>query len=121
MGAGECSAVIAEAAEGPELAEAIDCGRALVIPDTGSVLVAGHSPLGAFFRAHVDPSPAGAGPTPLDCDDVADTVDVEDACDERDDDELERCAVFRGMNMRNSSVVMEVGPLGTPLDPLHLF
>lgn len=122
MGAGECSAVMAEAAEGPELAEAMDCGRVFVMPETGSVLVVGHSPLGAFFRAaHVDPSPAGADPTLLDCEDVADAVEVEDACEDSDDDELERCAVFRGMYMRNSSVVMGVAPLGTPLDPLHLF
>lgn len=114
---------MAEVAEGPELAEAMGCGRVLVMPDTGSVLGAGHNPLGAFcFRAaHVDPSPAGAGPTPLDCEDVADVVELVDACEDRDDEELERCAVFLGMKMRNSSVVMGVGPLGTPLDPLHRF
>jgi hypothetical protein len=67
IGAGECSAVIAEVAEGPELAVAMDCGRALVMPETGSVLDAGHNPLGAFLRAaHVEPSPAGGGATPLD-------------------------------------------------------
>jgi hypothetical protein len=111
---------MADVAEGPELADATDCGRALVMPETGSVLVVGHSPLGAFLRAaQVDPSAAGAGTTPFDCDDAADAVELDDACEERDDDELERCAGFRGINMRNSSVVMGVGPLETPLDPLH--
>lgn len=114
---------MAEAADGPEPAEAMDCGRALVMPDTGSVLDAGHSPLGAFFRAaHVeDASPAGAGPTPFGCDDADDIVEVEDACDDSEDDELERWALLRGMNILKSSVLMGVAPLGTPLEPLHLF
>lgn len=69
------------------------------MPTTGSVLVAGHSPLGAFFRAaQVEPSAGGAAPTPFVCDDEAvEMVVVEDAWDESDEDELERCALFRGM------------------------
>lgn len=113
---------MAEAAEGPEPADAMDCGRAVDMPETGSVFDAGHSPLGAFFRAaHVDPSPAGAGPTPFACEETVDIVEVADACEERDEDELERWALLRGMNILKSSVLIGGAPFGTPLEPLHLF
>jgi hypothetical protein len=92
------------------------------MPATGSVLEAGHSPLGAFFRAaQVAPSAAGGAPGPLVCEDEAvETVDVDEAWDESDEDELERCALFRGMNILKSSLT-GAAPLGTPLGPLHLF
>lgn len=92
------------------------------MPETGSVLVAGHNPLGAFFRAaQVEPSAAGAGPTALVCDDEAvDIVDADEACEESDEDEFERWALFRGINILKSSL-MGAAPLGTPLGPLHLF
>ena len=86
----------------------------------GSVLVAGHSPLGAFLRAaQFEPSAAGAGPPPFGCDEeAADRVDVDEACDESDEDEFERCALFRGMYILKSSLP---GPLGAPTPLLHLF
>ena len=113
MGAGECSAVIAEVAEEPEPAEAMDCGRALVMPETGSVLVAGHSPLGAFFRVVL--SRRGSDPVPFACED-AETVELVEACEDKEEDELERWVLFRGMNIgRNSSV----GPFAAL--PVHLF
>lgn len=122
MGAGVWSAVMAEAAEGPEPAVAMGCGRAFVMPDTGSVLDAGHSPLGAFLRAaaQVEPSAAGEGAVPFGCDEAVEMVDEDEACEESDDDELERWALLRGMNILKSSVAMEGAPLGTPLVPLHL-
>jgi hypothetical protein len=115
MGAGACNAVMAEAAEGPGPAEATDCGRAAVMPEIGSVLVAGHSPRGAFFRAQVGPSPAGEGVTPFVCGGAADTVAV-DAVDTSEEDEFARCTVLRGMNILKSS---PLAPLGAPLGPLH--
>lgn len=121
MGAGECNAVIADAAEGPELADAMDCGRAVDMPETGSVLDAGHSPRGAFFRAaHADPSPAGDGPTPFVCDDEVDMVEFDEAVEARDDEELARWMLLRGMNIwRYSSPVIGLAPFATPLDPFH--
>ena len=39
--------------------------------------------------------------TPLGCDcwEAAETVDVDEACDDREDDEFDRWALFRGMYM----------------------
>lgn len=101
---------MAEAADDPGPADAMGCGRAAVIPAMGSVLVAGHSPLGAFaLRVAAQSVPfGGARPFCSDEDDEADIVDVVEACDERLDDELDRCALFRGMNMPPPP------PLGTP-------
>lgn len=100
---------MAEAAEGPGPADSTDCGRAVESPAIGSVLDAGHSPFGAFVlrAAHVDASLPLAGATPFSCDGGAATVGVLDACDDRDDDELLRWALFRGMNRAPP-------PLGTP-------
>jgi hypothetical protein len=79
----------------------------------GSVLVAGHNPLGAFvFRAdHAAASLLFKGATPLACEEEAEMVDVLDACDEREDAELVRWTLLRGMNMA-------LLPLGT-LSALH--
>jgi hypothetical protein len=115
IGAGVCSAVMAEVAESPGPADAIDWGRTAVIPETGSVLDAGHSPRGAFFRAQVGPSPAGEGVTPFVCEGAGDIV-AADAVDASEEDEFERCTVLRGMNILKSS---PLAPLGTPLGPLH--
>lgn len=107
MAEGVCKALIADAAEEPVLADATGWGRAVVIPATGSVLVAGHSPLGAFVlrAAQAAASALLGGAETLVCDEEADMVEVVDACDESDDDELERLAL-RGRKM--------APPLGTP-------
>ena len=119
-GDGECSAVIADAAEGPELAEGMGCERAVDMPEMGSALDGGHSPRGAFLRAHVDPSPCCTGPPPFVCAEEVDIVLLDDAVDESDDDELARWTLFRGMNIaRYSSVVIGFAPLATPLEPFH--
>lgn len=106
MAEGACNALIAEAAEDPGPADATGCGRAAVIPAMGSVLVAGHSPFGAFVlrAAQAAASVPFEGATPLGCDEEADIVDVVEACDDKEDEELVRLA--RGMNM--------APPLGTP-------
>jgi hypothetical protein len=63
----------------------------------GSVLVAGHSPLGALvLRA--------AGATPFGCEEAADMVEVVDACDDSDELEFDRWALLRGIK----------APLGVP-------
>jgi hypothetical protein len=100
-GTGECNAVMAEAADVPELADAIDCGRAVEIPETGSVFDDGQRPRGPFFprAAHAAASLVGAGPRPFVWDDAEDIVDVDDAAEARDEDELARCRLFLGMNM----------------------
>ena len=92
MAEGACRALMAEAADDAGPADAMGWGRAAVIPATGSVLVAGHSPLGAFgLRVAAQSVPFCCGvPFGCDADDEADMVDVPDACDERLDDELER-------------------------------
>lgn len=106
---------MADAADEPGPADAMGWGRAVEIPAMGSVLVAGHSPLGAFVlrAAHAGsvaaPLTPLAGATPLDCEEAADKVDVEDACDESDELELVRWALFRGMK----------APLGAVPSALH--
>lgn len=109
MADGACRALIAEAADDPGPAEAMGCGRAVDIPEMGSVLVAGHSPFGALVLrvAQAEVSVPLEGATPLACDEEADMVEVVDACDDRDEDELVRWALLRGMNMAPP-------PLGTP-------
>lgn len=100
MGAGVCNAVIADAADGPELAGAIDGARAVDKPDMGSVFEAGHSPLEPFFRAaHVDASPAGAGPTPFVWTDEVGMAVLEDALELSDEEEFERWMLLRGINI----------------------
>lgn len=108
MAEGACKALMAEAAEAPGPTDAMGCGRAVDIPAMGSVLVAGHSPFGVFVlrAAQADASLPFEGATLLACDEDADIVEVADACDDRLEDELERWALFRGMN--------SAPPLGTP-------
>jgi hypothetical protein len=111
---------MAEAADEPGTADAMGCGRAVEIPAMGSVLVAGHNPLGAFVlrAAHAGSVPGPvpvpgavplAGATPLDCEDAADMVELVDACDDSDELELLRWALLRGMK----------APLGVPPSALH--
>lgn len=93
---------MAEAADDAGPADAMGWGRAAVIPAMGSVLVAGHSPLGAFaLRVAAQSVPAGCWGVPFGCEaeDEAERVEVPEACEERLDDELDRWALFRGMNM----------------------
>lgn len=102
MAEGACRALMAEAADDAGPAEAMGWGRAAVIPAMGSVLVAGHSPLGAFaLRVAAQSVPLGCWGVPFgwDAEDEAERVEVPDACEERLDDELDRWALFRGMNM----------------------
>jgi hypothetical protein len=101
---------MADAADEPGPADAMGWGRAVEIPAMGSVLVAGHSPLGALVlrAAHAGSAPL-AGATPLDCEEAAESVEVVDACDDSDELELDRCALFRGMK----------APFGGPLSALH--
>lgn len=105
---GDCSALIAEAADEPGPADEMGCGRVVVMPETGSVLEAGHSPFGGFAlrAAQVDASEAG---TPFGCGVGAAMVEVVEACEERDEDEFVRWTLLRGMNM---------APLG-PASALH--
>lgn len=108
---------MADAADGPEPADAIDCGRAVEIPDIGSVFDAGHKPRGGFFLApQAEPSPAGEAGTPFVCTDGAGTAVFDDADEAREDEEFVRCALLRGMNILNSSALIE---LGAPLGALH--
>jgi hypothetical protein len=101
---------MADAADELGPADATGWGRAVDIPAMGSVLVAGHSPLGAFvLRAAHAASLPFAGATPVGCEEAADMVEVVDACDESDELELVRCALLRGMKP----------PLGLPPSALH--
>ena len=42
-------------------------------------------------------------------DEAVETVVVDEACDDSDEDELERCALFRGMNILKSSLAAPLG------------
>lgn len=92
MAEGACSALIADAADDPGPADATGWGRVVVIPEMGSVLVAGHSPLGAFVlrAAHAALSVPLGRATPLACDEDAEMVDAAEAWELRLDEELDR-------------------------------
>lgn len=105
---GACRALMAEVAD--ELGPAdVGCGRVVDSPEIGSTLVAGHSPFGAFVlrAAQADASVPVAGATPFGCEEEADMVEVVEACDDNDEDELVRWALLRGINTAPP-------PLGTP-------
>jgi hypothetical protein len=106
MGAGTCSALIADAADELGPADAMGCGRAVVMPEMGSVLVAGHSPLGALVlrAAHAASLPLGVA-TPFGWGSGAEAVEPVEACDESDVEEFVRWAL-RGTKM--------APPLGAP-------
>lgn len=109
-----CSADSPEAADGPDVEDATDCGRAVDKPAVGSAFEGGHRLRAGFFL--VNPS-TGA---PFVCTDDAEMVEFEDADEAIEEDEVVRCAAFRGMNIREtSSALMEFMPFGAPLGALH--
>ena len=74
--------------------------------DTGSALEAGHKPReGFFFDAQLVGSVVDDAGTPFDCVDCGEMVD-EDEVEAMDEDEFVRWALFRGMNMRETSSVL---------------
>jgi len=77
---------IADVADGPREPAGTGCGRAVDKPETGSALVAGHSPRPGFLRAPQLTSPFGLL---LDCAGDAGTVELGDACEERDEEECD--------------------------------
>lgn len=90
----------------------ISCGRAGVIPETGSALDEGQRPLAGFFLdAHPPSSPFAREGPPLTWELVAVIVGVPDDEDVMVEDEFERWALLRGMNiLETSSVLMEFSP-----------
>jgi hypothetical protein len=132
---GLCRAEMAEAADGPDDAVDIDCGRAVEMPAMGSALDAGHSPRACRFReaqslavvplVPLTPLTAPAPLDPLLCVEAADMVDVAEDCDDRElseEEELVRCALLRGMSIREtSSALIAFRPLAEALGPRHKF
>ena len=119
---GLCSAEIADAAEGPDVAEFTDCGRAVVMPAIGSDLDGCHIPRVVRFRAPQSPFTAPLTPFVLgavDCAETVDVLEVEEASEFSDDEEFERCAVLRGMSILSTSALMALTPFGAPLGLLH--
>ena len=92
---------IAEAAEVFDVADVIDCGRAVEIPETASVLDVGQMLLAGRFRA--DQSPFTEAEVLFVCVEGPDAVDVEDAEDAREDDEFDLWVPLRGSNIRDMS------------------
>ncbi len=101
-----------EAADVPEDGEASNCGRAGVMPETGSAFDDGQTPLTGFFLdPHPPISPFANVVPPFVCGLGAEIVDVVDDEDAMVEDEFERCALFRGMNiLETSSALMEFSP-----------
>lgn len=93
------------------------------MPETGSALDAGQRPLIGFFRGpHPPGSPFVVGVSPLGCEVATGIVYVDDPDDEdaRDDEELVRCALLRGMSIRvTSSALMGFNPPWPPLPVFH--
>jgi hypothetical protein len=119
---GVCKAEMDDAADAPEEADAMDCGRAVERPAMGSALEAGHM-LRAVRRFEFQ-SPCTAPLAPLLWPDAADMVEFEEAVDERElseEDEFVRWACLRGRSMRDTSsadIVLMLKPL-LLLGPLH--
>lgn len=92
-------------------------------PETGSDLDAGQIPLAGLLR--VPQSPLVVVVVPLGCVDDADTVEVAEAWEDRELEELERCALLRGISILDtSSALMVVRVLEAPLvalQPLRRF
>jgi hypothetical protein len=93
------------------------------MPATGSDLDAGHMPLAGLLR--VPQSPLAVAVAPLGCADEVDMVEVEEAWEDREVEELERCALLRGISiLETSSALMVVRVLEAPLvafQPLRRF
>lgn len=84
---GACSADNPEAAEALLLADVMDCGRAVDRPETGSVFpVGGQIPLVVRFLA--PQSPLVAAEVGLVAADPAEMVELDEAFEERDEEEL---------------------------------
>lgn len=116
-----CNADMAVAAEVLEEDDATDSGRAFERPAIGSAFEAGHGLLTGFFLL---PQPAESalpdGCTPLLCTEEAEAVELDDEDEAMDDDELERCTLFLGMNiLETSSALIEFKLFGAPLPVLH--
>lgn len=97
---------MADEAVGPPFAEVdaeTGCGLTFVTPDTGSDFAAGHRPRPAFFfDDHVADSPLETVPL-LTWATVF--VDVAEAFDDSEEEELDLCTLFRGINIRDTSSV----------------
>jgi hypothetical protein len=126
---------IAEAADGPDEAVDTDCGLAVDMPAIGSDFDVGHNPRAVRFReaqslvcAPFIPLTPFAPFTPLtplfwfDAVEMVDVEEVEEDIELSDVEEFERCALFLGMSIREtSSALMLVKPLVGPLEPRHKF
>lgn len=123
---------IAEEAEGPDEAVETDCGLAVDMPAMGSDFGVGHNPRAVRFREAQSLACAPLVPftpftplTPLCWVDAAERVDeeeVEEDIELSEEDEFDRCALLRGMSIREtSSALMLVRPLVGPLEPRHRF
>lgn len=126
---------IAEEAEGPDEAVETDWGLAVEMPAMGSDLGVGHNPRPVRFREAQSFACAPFTPlvpftpftplTPLCWVDAAERVDdeeVEEEVELSEEDEFDRCALLRGMSIREtSSALMLVKPLVGPLEPRHRF
>lgn len=105
MGAGECSELIPAVIELP--CAPTDCDRPVAMAEAGSDLVDGHGFLVGFFL----PADAFAS-TAVECgtsfceDDDAVAVEVDEADDATDEDELLRWTPLRGRNIRDTSSVL---------------
>jgi len=111
---------MADAAEGPDVAEFTDCGRAVDMPAIGSDLDGCQIPRVVRFRAPQSPFVAPLTPFvfgAIDCADTVDVLDVDDAREFSDEDEFERGAVLRDMSML--SALMVLTPFGVLLGLLH--
>jgi hypothetical protein len=118
MGAGACRADMAEAADGPDDVDATDCGLAVDIPAVGSALDIGQRYLtGRFLEAA---SPVAVVPAPLEFADDAEIVEEFDEREFREDEELDRGAVFRDISiLLTSSALIVCRPLEAPLAEPH--
>lgn len=105
---------IADAAEGPDVAELTDWGRAVDIPAIGSDLEGCHIPRVVRFREPQSP-PLVCGvdeaETTVEAEEVEE-VEVEEAREFMDEEEFVRCAVLRGRSILDtSSAFMAFRPL----------
>lgn len=118
---GACSAEIADAAEGPEVAEFTDCDLALERPATGSDLPVGHRFFVGFFLILQPALSDDAAPDPFGCTELLDTVEVDELVDAMEDAEFCLCKAFRDpfANILPTSSEFMVNPFCPALAELH--
>jgi len=125
---GACSAEIAVAAVGPDVAVLTVCGRAVEMPVAASALLAGHKPRAGFFLCAQLPASTGVDTALVFCTTGAVMVAVEveelvELLEAIEEEEFCRDTVFRGPGVNillTSSELIAPKPLPLEVHPMRV-